>query len=111
MSKLQIGTSGWVYKHWIDIFYPPHLPSGEQLSFYAQHFATVEINFSFYRLPERSVFETWRKQTPSNTILDFRFWIVKHPLDNCFSFPSVAIIFQIGITFFLLLKVAAISPT
>ncbi|MHC5747561.1 MAG: hypothetical protein ACYTXT_37940 [Nostoc sp.] len=32
------------------------------------------------------------------TILDFRFWIVKQPLDKCFSFPSVAIIFQIGIT-------------
>ncbi|MBW4450136.1 MAG: DUF72 domain-containing protein [Spirirestis rafaelensis WJT71-NPBG6] len=65
MGKLQIGTSGWVYKHWMDIFYPPHLPSDQQLSFYAQHFSTVEINFSFYRLPERSVFENWREQTPS----------------------------------------------
>lgn len=68
MSELQIVTSGWVYKHWMDIFYPPHLPSDQQLSFYAQHFATVEINFSFYRLPERSVFENWREQTPSNFI-------------------------------------------
>ncbi|BAZ22974.1 hypothetical protein NIES4073_38620 [Kalymmatonema gypsitolerans NIES-4073] len=65
MSKLQIGTSGWVYKHWMGIFYPSHLPSDQQLSFYAQHFSTVEINFSFYRLPERSVFESWREQTPS----------------------------------------------
>lgn len=65
MGKLQIGTSGWVYKHWMDIFYPPHLPSDQQLSFYAQHFSTVEIDFSFYRLPERSVFENWREQTPS----------------------------------------------
>jgi len=64
MGKLQIGTSGWVYKHWMDIFYPSHLPSDQQLSFYAQHFSTVEINFSFYRLPERSVFESWREQTP-----------------------------------------------
>jgi len=61
---LQIGTSGWVYKHWMDIFYPPQLPGSEQLPFYAQHFPTVEVNFSFYRLPERSVFETWRTQTP-----------------------------------------------
>ena len=30
MSQLQIGTSGWVYKHWMDIFYPPHLPSYQQ---------------------------------------------------------------------------------
>jgi uncharacterized protein YecE (DUF72 family) len=66
MSKLQIGTSGWVYKHWMDIFYPPDCKSDQQLSFYAQYFATVEINFSFYRLPEGSVFENWREQTPSN---------------------------------------------
>lgn len=68
MSKLQIGTSGWVYKHWMEIFYPSDLPSDQQQPFYAQHFSTVEINFSFYRLPERSVFETWRQQTPSNFI-------------------------------------------
>lgn len=61
---LQIGTSGWIYKHWMGIFYPPKLPGSEQLSFYAEHFSNVEVNFSFYRLPERSVFETWRSQTP-----------------------------------------------
>ena len=61
---LQIGTSGWVYKHWMGVFYPPHLQSEQQLSFYAQHFRTVEINFYFYRLPEPSFFETWRSQTP-----------------------------------------------
>lgn len=63
---LQIGTSGWVYRHWQDRFYPPHLPGEAQLPFYAQHFSTVEINYSFYRLPEREVFETWRSQTPSD---------------------------------------------
>jgi uncharacterized protein YecE (DUF72 family) len=65
---LLIGTSGWVYKHWMDIFYPSHLPGDEQLGFYAQHFPTVEINYSFYRLPEKSVFETWREQTPPGFI-------------------------------------------
>jgi uncharacterized protein YecE (DUF72 family) len=63
-SLLQIGTSGWVYKHWMNLFYPPQLQGDQQLVFYAQHFPTVEVNFSFYRLPERSVFETWRSQTP-----------------------------------------------
>lgn len=65
---LQIGTSGWVYKHWMDLFYPAHLPGDQQLPFYAQHFQTVEVNFSFYRLPERSVFETWREQTPAGFV-------------------------------------------
>ncbi|HCF29238.1 MAG TPA: DUF72 domain-containing protein [Cyanobacteria bacterium UBA11049] len=45
-------------------FYPASLAGEQQLPFYAQHFSTVEINFSFYRLPERSTFETWRSQTP-----------------------------------------------
>jgi uncharacterized protein YecE (DUF72 family) len=64
MRALRIGTSGWVYKHWMGIFYPPGTPGEAQLPFYAQHFSSVEVNFSFYRLPERSVFETWRTQTP-----------------------------------------------
>lgn len=64
MPALWIGTSGWVYKHWLRIFYPPKLPGEQQLPFYAERFPTVEVNFSFYRLPERSVFEAWRAQTP-----------------------------------------------
>ncbi|HEX6507871.1 MAG TPA: DUF72 domain-containing protein [Chloroflexota bacterium] len=65
---LWIGTSGWVYKHWIGIFYPRNLPASEQLRFYAEHYRTVEINFTFYRLPERSAFETWRTQTPQGFV-------------------------------------------
>jgi uncharacterized protein YecE (DUF72 family) len=61
---LWIGTSGWVYKHWLGVFYPPKLPGDEHLPFYARHFTTVEVNFSFYRLPARAVFEAWRQQTP-----------------------------------------------
>lgn len=64
MARLWIGTSGWVYKHWRGVFYPPKLPTDQLLRFYAERFSTVEINFSFYRLPERSVFESWRTQTP-----------------------------------------------
>ncbi len=44
------------------IFYPPHLLSDQQLSFSAQHFTIIEIDFSFYKLPKRSVFESWREQ-------------------------------------------------
>jgi len=64
-AKVWIGTSGWVYKHWRNgVFYPEHHPVGEQLQFYAGLFPTVEVNYSFYRLPERFVFEQWRKETP-----------------------------------------------
>lgn len=64
-GTLLIGTSGWVYKHWTGIFYPKDMLGSEQLGFYAEHFPTVEINYSFYRLPEKSEFETWRKETPA----------------------------------------------
>ena len=64
MPQLWIGTSGWVYPHWLGIFYPPKTPSSRMLPLYAAHFPTVEINRSYYRLPERSVFEGWRAQSP-----------------------------------------------
>ena len=67
MAKAQalIGTSGWSYKHWEDgLFYPEQQPAEEHLPFYAAHFATVEINYSYYQLPPRPTFEQWRRRTP-----------------------------------------------
>src|SRR5579885_3278040 len=61
---IRVGTSGWIYEHWRGVFYPENLPRRLWLDFYAQHFDTVEINFTFYRLPGRSVFERWRRRTP-----------------------------------------------
>lgn len=63
-NRAYIGTSGWNYNHWVDVFYPKGLPSKKWLEFYAQYFDTVEINFSFYRLPERETFEKWRNESP-----------------------------------------------
>ncbi len=64
VGTLWIGTSGWVYKHWLGVFYPRKMPGQDLLPFYARHYPTVEINYSYYKLPERSTFEGWRKQTP-----------------------------------------------
>jgi len=61
---IRIGTSGWVYKHWKGVFYPPELPERSWLEFFCRQFDTVEINNSFYRLPLESTFAAWRKQTP-----------------------------------------------
>jgi len=60
--RLCIGCSGWNYKSWRTTFYPENLKPSEWLSYYATHFDTVEINNSFYRLPERSTFASWRRQ-------------------------------------------------
>ena len=63
-SKIFIGTSGWSYKHWVGKFYPEKSSAREQFDFYSRHFDTVEINNSFYKLPPRSVFEDWYKNSP-----------------------------------------------
>ena len=60
--NIHIGTSGWVYPHWVGPFYPPDLPEPEWLAFYAERFQTVEINRSFYRLPGREQFAAWQAQ-------------------------------------------------
>jgi uncharacterized protein YecE (DUF72 family) len=60
---LWVGTSGWQYRHWRGPFYPPDLPQARWLPYYAERFATVEINSAFYRLPERGTFAGWRERT------------------------------------------------
>lgn len=62
---IKIGTSGWVYRHWVGRFYPSDLPEHDWLSYYAQRFSTVEINRSFYRLPTFEQFHAWAVQTAS----------------------------------------------
>jgi Protein of unknown function DUF72 len=56
-----IGCSGWQYKHWRGDFYPASLAQNRWLPFYAEQFNTVEINNTFYRLPETATFEAWRQ--------------------------------------------------
>jgi uncharacterized protein YecE (DUF72 family) len=57
-----IGTSGWIYPHWIGRFYPPGLAVRDHLTYYARYFPTVEINRSFYRLPTYEQFQGWAGQ-------------------------------------------------
>ncbi len=66
MSTPRIGTSGWHYKHWVGPFYPPKTPPSKMLAYYLQHFDTVELNNTFYRLPTKNALENWRNSTPEN---------------------------------------------
>ncbi|HZR33100.1 MAG TPA: DUF72 domain-containing protein [Terriglobales bacterium] len=66
MANVHIGTSGWHYKHWRGPFYPEKLPPSEMLSWYVRYFDTVEINNSFYKLPNQSTFANWRDSTPKH---------------------------------------------
>ena len=64
-----IGTSGWHYQHWKGGFYPVGTPPTRWLDHYARRFATVEVNNAFYRLPERSTFESWDPQLPDGFLV------------------------------------------
>lgn len=64
MAKIRIGCSGWSYQHWRGLFYPEDLPASRWFDFYADHFDTVELNNSFYRLPKPETFRAWRDQAP-----------------------------------------------
>ncbi len=62
-----IGTSGWNYKHWSDgLFYPHGLSQRKWLEYYCEHFNTVELNVTFYRLPKEETFKGWYQRTPGN---------------------------------------------
>jgi len=63
-ARLWIGTSGWHYGHWRNIFYPQKMSPARMLAHYASEFDTVEINNTFYRLPETQTFTDWASVTP-----------------------------------------------
>ena len=63
-ARIRIGCSGWQYRHWRGSFYPPELSQTRWFAHYALHFDTVEINSTFYRLPEAATFEKWRDRAP-----------------------------------------------
>lgn len=57
---LHIGTSGWSYGEWDRVFYPEGVKSTQdRLAFYAKHFDTVEVNYSFYHLPKPETYQKW----------------------------------------------------
>src|SRR2546428_5990838 len=60
-----IGTSGYNYPEWKGSFYPDDLPAAKMLPYYAARFPTVEINYTFYRMPTEKLVAGWAAQTPS----------------------------------------------
>ena len=65
---LRAGTSGFAYKEWKGSFYPQDLPAGDMLRFYAERFAAVEINNTFYRMPSVATLEGWAEQVPDGFV-------------------------------------------
>ena len=67
--NLYVGTSGYSYKEWKGSFYPEKIPAKDMLSYYASRLHAVELNNTFYRMPQPSMVESWKAQVPDN----FRF--------------------------------------
>jgi uncharacterized protein YecE (DUF72 family) len=70
-GALYIGTSGWMYKDWGEMFYPKNMKKGH-LQFLAAEFNTVEVNSSFYHLPLKSTFAKWHSDTPKGFVFSVK---------------------------------------
>ncbi|HYR88853.1 MAG TPA: DUF72 domain-containing protein [Terriglobia bacterium] len=69
MASIWLGTSGFSYKEWKPVFYPQDLSDKQFLLYYATKLNSVEIDYTFYRMPNAKTIEAWRNATPEN----FRF--------------------------------------
>src|SRR4051794_33717953 len=84
-TSISIGTSGWNYPggrgSWNGVFYPARRPRGfDELAWYAEHFDTVEVNSTFYRMPEAAMSEAWLRRTPPSFTLSVKlFQKFTHP--------------------------------
>ncbi|HEY3393595.1 MAG TPA: DUF72 domain-containing protein [Lacipirellulaceae bacterium] len=72
MGKIWVGTSGWTYDGWRGPFYPKEVPKKRWLAWYAQQFATTEINGSFYRTPSLEAVQAWRDDTPDEFLFSWK---------------------------------------
>jgi uncharacterized protein YecE (DUF72 family) len=80
-AKILVGTASWSDPGFIERWYPKKMPAGERLQWYAQHFEIVEVNSSFYSVPEPRMVERWCAATPDNFTFDVK-------LHQLFSFHS-----------------------
>jgi uncharacterized protein YecE (DUF72 family) len=85
-GTIHFGTSGWTYDHWKGIFYPDTLAKNRWFEYYCEHFSTVELNASFYRIPTHKTVESWKQRSPEHfdfSIKMSRFVSHVKKLKNC----------------------------
>jgi len=73
MNKLYIGTMGWSYNFWVGKLYSEGTASKDFLSEYSEHFNTVEIDSTFYRIPSKETVMKWKEQTPEGFLFSAKF--------------------------------------
>ena len=65
-ARVLVGTSGYNYPEWRGTFYPEKLSTAKMLGYYAERFPTVEINYTFYRMPTEKLLAGWAAGTPES---------------------------------------------
>ncbi len=73
MRNLHLGTIGWSYSFWKGKFYPKNLASKDFLAYYATKLDTVEVDSSFYRIPNQQAVTNWKNQTPESFKFSLKF--------------------------------------
>jgi len=71
-SKILVGTASWSDPGFVEHWYPKKMPAGDRLAWYAQHFETVEVNSSFYSVPDARLVERWCHTTPDGFVFDIK---------------------------------------
>lgn len=69
---VRVGTSGFQYPEWRGTFYPPRMAPKAMLAFYAERFATTEVNYTFRRLPAPTTLARWHEETPPGFVFSFK---------------------------------------
>jgi uncharacterized protein YecE (DUF72 family) len=71
-EKILVGTASWSDPGFVERWYPKKMPAGERLAWYAQHFEMVEVNSTFYSVPDARMVERWCRSTPENFTFDVK---------------------------------------
>src|SRR3954465_11944247 len=81
-ATVRIGTCSWADEALSKYFYPPKLPAKERLAWYAEHFDTVEVDSTFYRLPSESMVQGWAERTPAGFTMHIKAFglMTRHPV-------------------------------
>jgi uncharacterized protein YecE (DUF72 family) len=79
---VRVGTCSWADEALSKYFYPPKLPARERLAWYAEHFDTVEVDSTYYRLPSESMVEGWAERTPPGFVMHVKAFglMTRHPV-------------------------------
>jgi uncharacterized protein YecE (DUF72 family) len=72
MKDIKTGCSGFYYKPWVGTFYPEGLAQSKWFAFYCEHFATLELNVTFYRFPKVEGFKSWFDKSPSDFLFSVK---------------------------------------